>query len=259
MKTGDDNPSDGHGPPAIVAGALAEAKRSGQPLRLAVEVPAEVDKDEMLLLGVLPLVAAEAARVGRTIVWLYPDGRSQARASMRAINLVVLSRPQIGTWDALSPMPENNFQSTSLEKLWIIGDLDWSANPLTSRHGEAVVAAVKRVLRTGNCPALLVHQQGKTPVVPYPPRFQTGSSRCFIATAVCGGDAPEVEQLQHFRDTVMRRRAAGRRLIALYERMSPPLAARIRGRRRLCGLLRRTVIGPLAAFARAWSRRNRHC
>ncbi len=257
MNPADDLPPDPQLWPLVVARAMSEAKRSGRPVRVAIELPAEADKDETLLLTLLPLVVADAVRVKRTVVWLCPDGRSEARANMRAIKLMVLARPQIATWGALSPTPENNFRSMNLDKLWIIGDLDWSSNPLPGRQGEAVVAAIKRVLRNGSCPALLVHQTGKTPVVPYPPQFQTVSSRCFIATAVCGGDdAPEVEQLRHFRDTVMRRKAAGRWLISLYERISPPLAEQIQGRRRLCALLRRAVIGPLAAFARVWPRRD---
>jgi cold shock CspA family protein len=48
---------------------------------------------------------------------------------------------------------------------------------------------------------------------------------CFIATAVYGDvNAPQVIALRRYRDTTLRRSAAGRAFVALYYRASPPIA-----------------------------------
>jgi hypothetical protein len=57
---------------------------------------------------------------------------------------------------------------------------------------------------------------------------QQEASICFIATAACGSaDAPDVIALRHFRDQRLRRNSFGRKAIQMYERTSPPLAAKI--------------------------------
>lgn len=228
--------------------------------RQAIEVPADEDKHDVILIGLLPVIFADAARRGRSVVWLAPDSSSEARVQNRMHELFIMNRPEVGMWYHLEPIPENNFRSMSLEKLWIVGDLDWSDKPITSYHGEAVVKAVNRVLSTGSCPALLVHQQGKTPIVPFPPEFGTGfgtgSGGCFIATAVCGESSVEVERLRRFREAVLRQCAAGRWLISFYERVSPMLATRINGCRWLRELLRHALIGPLATIVGGLPRRR---
>ncbi len=47
---------------------------------------------------------------------------------------------------------------------------------------------------------------------------------CFVATAACGPDAPEVEALRSFRDTVLVNHRAGRAFIRGYWRVGPRLA-----------------------------------
>jgi hypothetical protein len=49
--------------------------------------------------------------------------------------------------------------------------------------------------------------------------------RCFIATAAFNGDDPTVQQLCAFRDRALERAAAGRLFVAVYYRLSPPIAA----------------------------------
>lgn len=70
--------------------------------------------------------------------------------------------------------------------------------------------------------------------------LQARPSKCFIATAACGGgEQAEVATLRRFRNRVLRRSRAGRVGIALYEAVSPPIA---------------TAVGrsePLAAVVRA--------
>jgi hypothetical protein len=234
---------------AAVLSALlqfTQAMMGGKVCRLAIELPADVDKDRVVLLGLLPLIVADAVKRGRAVLWLAPDGHSEARANMKAVDYMIRDPLRFTTWDYLQPSLQNNYQSVGLEKLWVIGDLDWSGPEYRREH---VVSAVRRALATDSCPALLIHQQGKTPVVPFPPKF---GAACFIATAAFGENTPEVERLRRFRDSVLCLSALGRGSITLYERVSPMLAATIRSRRWLRAIVRGAVIKPFSAAA-SWA------
>jgi HEAT repeat protein len=68
-------------------------------------------------------------------------------------------------------------------------------------------------------------------------------SGCFLATAAYGSDAlPQVLLLRTFRDTWLSQRRAGRAFVALYERVSPPLAGFICERPALRRLVRVVVL-----------------
>ncbi len=68
---------------------------------------------------------------------------------------------------------------------------------------------------------------------------------CFIATAACGSEGHvDVLRLRAFRDRVLARSAAGRALVALYERVSPPLADWIRPRESARRRIRRWLVSP---------------
>lgn len=153
---------------------LTQAMRGGKVCRHAIEIPADEDKHEFIFLGLWPLIRADAIARGMPVMWLAPDGNSRARAHNKLRQTIILDPVEFATWDYLEPIPENNFQITWLGKFWIIGDLDWSGPPIQYQH-EHVVNAVKRVLATDSCPALLVHQHGKTSVVPFPPKFEDPS------------------------------------------------------------------------------------
>lgn len=49
-------------------------------------------------------------------------------------------------------------------------------------------------------------------------------SRCFIATAVFGMDAPETWRLRRFRDEQLMKSGAGRAFVRIYYAISPPVA-----------------------------------
>jgi hypothetical protein len=55
-------------------------------------------------------------------------------------------------------------------------------------------------------------------------RPTTTDSRCFIASAVYGKCDPRTDELRRFRDTVLASTRIGRAGIALYYRVSPPIA-----------------------------------
>jgi len=61
---------------------------------------------------------------------------------------------------------------------------------------------------------------------------------CFCASLAWGPEAPETDLLRRFRDRILRRSAAGRRLIRLYYRTAPGLCRRLEGRGKLIGALR---------------------
>jgi len=69
---------------------------------------------------------------------------------------------------------------------------------------------------------------------------------CFIATAACGPNAPEVEVLRSFRDAVLVDSWAGRAFIRGYWRVGPRLACWIEPRQIARGLVRSLVVLPVA-------------
>jgi TPR repeat protein len=78
---------------------------------------------------------------------------------------------------------------------------------------------------------------------------------CFIATAACGSPAhPDVKILRDYRDRVLVPHALGGTVIRVYQRVSPPIAAAIRSRPWARTLVRGTIVGPLARWARSRTR-----
>jgi hypothetical protein len=72
------------------------------------------------------------------------------------------------------------------------------------------------------------------------PSVQTSLSKpwCFCASLAWGPQAPETALLRKFRDRILRRLAAGRRVIRLYYRAAPGLCRLLEGHRKLISMLR---------------------
>jgi hypothetical protein len=89
------------------------------------------------------------------------------------------------------------------------------------------------------------------PPPPPPPR------PCFIATAACGADTIEVSVLRNFRDQCLLANSLGRALVALYERLSPPMAAIVARSPLLRAITRKLIVIPAYLIAnRSLTRRS---
>jgi len=78
---------------------------------------------------------------------------------------------------------------------------------------------------------------------------------CFIATAVYGDSSrEEVEVLRSFRERELKRFAIGRRMIRLYERLSPPIAYKLSQHPRLSDVVRCFLLQPIVGILRLYSR-----
>jgi hypothetical protein len=250
---------------AVLMQFLLEMVRLGPaPKRIALNLPPTARKYVVLYAAILPLIEADAELSNKHILYLAPNANTEAGAQLefRAMTPFTLStQAEFGTWEQLEPRPENGFKTRALDPFWIIGDLDTpapldpdpKATNIDHEYAKRLVAAkrnaVNRVLRNGSCPALLLHQEGQTSLVNFPPVFGTkpaGKGGCFIATAACGSElAPEVDALRDFRDQVLLPTAWGRLLVSIYERVSPPIARWIAPRTGARSLVRNLLIQPL--------------
>jgi len=130
--------------------------------------------------------------------------------------------------------------------------LEKALDILPNPEGEQRERAVKLARDLSTCGYSDVEQRAKKVLK----RLGVGGL-CCIATAACGtAQHTHVVWLRTFRDVVLDRWAVGRLFIRLYERLSPPLAAVIRGSAVGRALVRWFVVGPAACVARALSRRQ---
>lgn len=225
------------------AAAQWTARREDKNLELVLELDEGARKHVVAFFGLLPLLEADLEGRGG-ILYLACDGNGEAGAQLDFRAFPILS-PQVafGTWEQVVSRFENGYRPVPLAGLWVIGDLDWSGNPVEGPIGAQRREGLHRVRQSPACRKVLLHQRGKATLVPFP--LKKGG--CFIATAACGSaDAWEVEALRGFRDRRLAPTRLGRLAVAGYYRLSPPLARWIEGRPRVRAWVRRWLIRPLA-------------
>ncbi len=146
----------------------AAAVRAGGPARLVLELPEDARKEVVLFLGLLPLVQAHAATFPR-VLYLTADARLEARAQRAFAGFGVHPHVEFGTWAAVADRPEDGFRAPGLGGSWVIGDVDWSADPIGGRLLEERRRGLARVWRE-QVPLILVHEEGKETLGAWPPR-----------------------------------------------------------------------------------------
>lgn len=89
-------------------------------------------------------------------------------------------------------------------------------------------------------PRIITYQgEPEKSVCPYCACTVKKFSSCFIATAVYGDPSCyEVRALRNFRDEVLMRKPIGKRFVALYYKLSPPVAVWLEDKQRMSSLLK---------------------
>jgi hypothetical protein len=81
---------------------------------------------------------------------------------------------------------------------------------------------------------------------------ESSDEACFIATAVYGTPlAEEVNILRQFRDECLLANPAGRALVAVYYRLSPPVAGFISRHRTLRTIVRECFVNPAVTLSKS--------
>jgi hypothetical protein len=126
---------------------------------------------------------------------------------------------------------------------------------LESLHGPRRSTSQEEARRRGIAAHVRFERQGRRATAPGDGSTRRPGERCFIATMVFG-DAWQTDALRDFRDTVLRPRPWGRRLVAAYYAAGPRLC---RVLQRCPPLLRvtRGILGFVAHDLRRWSARCR--
>jgi Arc/MetJ family transcription regulator len=159
-------PSEQH----AILDALAQtavASRTGQPVRVLLELDDDARKEVVLFLGLLPLVQAHAATFPR-VLHLSADARFDARAQRAFEAFHVRQHVAFGTWASVADRAEEGFAAPRLDDAWVLGDVDWAGEPLGGRLLEERRRGFARAWAS-LAPLILVHQEGRETLVPWPP------------------------------------------------------------------------------------------
>lgn len=135
--------------------------------RCYLELGQDSRKTVVALIGLLPLIGADAEARGMQVIYVTPDtgSLSGARNDFRAYTILTQD-VNFTTWNDL----ESHLRSGgAVDKFWIIGDLDWGAG--TSPHTDiqqAIRKAVSTVASNSRSSAVFLHQIGHDAAVALP-------------------------------------------------------------------------------------------
>ncbi len=139
---------------------------------------------------------------------------------------------------------------TSTKQLAVVEDTRQAVRG-SARAAASPLSVPKQSSGSKSAPAAKRATPKTTPSQRAEQKAEKPSSGCFVATA-CYGDSehPDVVTLREWRDRRLRQTKTGRRFIAAYYRLSPPIARFLAGKRVLV-TLGRIALGPIVRFARA--------
>jgi hypothetical protein len=139
---------------------------SEEPPRIYQEFDTAVRKELLLLVGLLPAISEDAARRGRTPLFLVTDFERKQSLRRAAEFLRPEAAITIDSWIKITDVG-------ALDKRWILGDVDWDATGqfhTQSELAEWTANAMDLLVRKCRSPFILVHQIGQCALLP------TGSS-----------------------------------------------------------------------------------
>ena len=123
-----------------------------------LEIPPDARKTVLTLLGLLPLISADARQHKRPILYITPDSRSESHARLAYRRYMILSTPlEFGTWDDLTRAFAGGLNPKAI---WVIGDLDFSGPPMGGDLLEEREKAVSILVRHKKTRALFIHKAG---------------------------------------------------------------------------------------------------
>ncbi len=126
---------------------------------------------------------------------------------------------------------------------------------LESLHGPRRSTYQEEARRRGIVAHVHFERRGRRATAPVGGSTRRSGERCFVATMVFG-DAWQTDSLRDFRDTVLRPRPWGRRLVAAYYAAGPRLCTVLQHCPPLLRLTR-WILGFVANGWRRWSARRR--
>ncbi len=128
-------------------------------MRLWLDLEASSRKNVVALIGLLPLVAADAEANGREVLFVTPagDSMSAARLDYRAFRILTTS-VDFATWDEFASGRRD------ARDYWILGDVDWTTGAVSSELASKARDGVDKVLRDASARAIFMHVQGASAI-----------------------------------------------------------------------------------------------